>query len=183
MYNPNPIYNREYYAKYFPESYQNIKENDELSIVTLIKDEQLLLLSKNGYIIRFNSDEITPTGRLTAGVKGINLSDDDELIAALPIRNVTDNIAVFSSKGYGKQVSLNDIPIQKRAGKGVVIYKPNNINGYTTAAQLVNNDDNILIVGNKTSICISASEVPETSRIAMGNIMLKGNSILTVSKV
>lgn len=161
----------------------NLKEGDALSVVTLVKDEPILLLSKNGYIIKFNTDEITPTGRLTAGVKGINLSDNDELIAALPIRNENDNVAVFSNKGYGKKVLLNEIPLQKRAGKGVTIYKPTIINGYASAAQLISDEDLILIVGDKTSICIKATEVPEMGRAAAGNIILKGNNILSVSKV
>ena len=55
----------------------SIKEGDELAAVSLIKDEQLILISKNGMAIRFDSKEITPTSRNTAGVKGINLSDDD----------------------------------------------------------------------------------------------------------
>ena len=73
--------------------------------------------------------------------------------------------------------------MQKRAGKGVVIYKPSAISGNAIAAQLVSNDDLVLIIGNKTSICISASEIPEMGRPAMGNIMIKGNKILNVSKV
>ena len=101
----------------------------------------------------------------------------------MPIRNVNDCIAVFSDKGYGKKVLLSEIPLQKRAGKGVVIYKPTSINGNAIAAQLVSNDDLVLIIGNKTSICISANEIPEMGRQAMGNIMIKGNKILSVSKV
>ena len=89
----------------------NIKDGDELAIVTLIKDEPLLIVSKNGYAIKFNSDDISATGRLTAGVKGINLGDNDKVIAALPIRHNEDDLAIFSSKGYGKKIKLNDISI------------------------------------------------------------------------
>ena len=160
----------------------NLKEGDTLSVVTLVKDEQIVLLSKNGYIIRFNTSEISATGRLTGGVKGINLSDDDELIAALPIRHAEDDIAIFSSKGYGKKVPQSEIPLQKRAGKGVIVYKPNNINGYPSAAQLVTDGDMVLLVGEKNSICINADEIPEMGRTAMGNIMMKG-AILSASKV
>ena len=161
----------------------NIKEGDALSVATLIKDEQLLLFSKKGYVIRFDSSEISPSGRAAMGVKGINLSEDDELIAALPIRHNTDNIAIFTNQGYGKRVSLNEIPIQKRAGKGVIIYKPNDIGGQASAAQLVAEDDIVLIVGNKKSICLSANEISLTGRTAIGVIVLKGNEIQSVSKV
>ena len=161
----------------------NIKENDELSIVTLIKDEPLVLVSKLGYIIKFKTDEITPTGRLTAGVKGINLSENDEVIAALPVRNNNDDIAIFSNKGYGKKVKQEELTLQKRGGKGIIIYKPTIVNGYASAAQLISDEDLVLIVGDKTSICIKATEVPEMGRTAAGNIILKGNNILSVSKV
>ena len=161
----------------------NIKEEDELSVVTLVKDEPLVLISRLGYIIKFKTDEITPTGRLTAGVKGINLSDNDEVIAALPVRNNNDDIAIFSSKGYGKKIKQEELTLQKRGGKGIIVYKPTIVNGYASAAQLISDEDLVLIVGDKNSICIKATEVPEMGRTAAGNIILKGNNILSVSKV
>ena len=161
----------------------NIKEGDELAVVTLVKDEPLLIVSKNGYVIRFNSAEISATGRLTAGVKGINLGEDDYVVAALPIRHTEDDLAVFSSKGYGKKVKLNDIPTQKRGGKGIIIYKPNDIYGNASCGQLISDEDMVLLIGNKNSVCLSAKDIPEMGRTAYGNIMLKNNFILDVSKV
>ena len=160
-----------------------IKEGDALSAVALIKDEPLILISKNGYIIKFKSDEISATGRLTSGVKGINLAAEDEIIAALPVRNELDDVAIFTSKGFGKKVSQTELTLQKRGGKGITIYKPNDINGNVSAAQLVSNEDMILLVGNKNSICIKTEEIPENGRSALGSIMLKNNNILSVSKV
>ena len=160
-----------------------LKEGDSLASVTLINDEQLLIFSKNGYCIKFNTSEITPTGRLTAGVKGINLAIDDEVITALPIRHQEDDIAVFSSEGYGKRVALKDVSLQKRGGKGMLIYKPSDTSGYATCAQLVNDEDMVLLIGNKNSICISAQEIPVMSKVAIGNLMIKNGKILNVSKV
>ena len=161
----------------------NIKDGDAISVVTLVKEEPLIIVTKNGYMIKFNSTEIGTTGRLTSGVKGINLSADDEVVAALPLRNVNDQLAIFTSKGYGKKMAQSEITLQKRAGKGVLCHKVSDINGYVSAAQLISDEDNILLVGDKNSVCISAQDVPETGRIAIGNIMLKGNKILSVSKV
>ena len=161
----------------------NIKEGDALSSVTLIKEEPLIIITKNGYMIKFNSTEISPTGRLTAGVKGINLGDGDEVVAALPVRDQKDDLAIFSTKGYAKKIAQTDITLQKRSGKGIIVYKPTDTYGKACAAQLVNNDDNILIVGNKTSICISAQDIPEAGRTAVGNMVLKDNVVLSVSKV
>ena len=72
----------------------NIKEGDALSAVALVKDEPLIILTKNGYAIKFKIDEVSATGRLTAGVKGINLGEDDEVVAALPVRHEEDDVAV-----------------------------------------------------------------------------------------
>ena len=160
-----------------------LKEGDTIAAVTLVKEEPLIIVSKNGYAIKFNTNEISATGRLTAGVKGIGLGEKDEVIAALPLRNSSDDLAIFSTKGYGKKVSQEDIPIQKRSGKGVCLYKPTDEAGYANAAQLISDEDNVLLVGNKNSICISATEIPESGRTAIGNIMLKNNNILSVSKV
>ena len=161
----------------------NIKEGDALSAVTLIKEEPIILVTKNGYMIKFNSTEISTTGRLTAGVKGINLGEDDEVIAALPLRHSNDQLAIFTSNGYGKKMAQSEITLQKRAGKGIICHKVNDISGYVSAAQLVSDEDSVLLIGDKNSVCISATEIPEIGRIAIGNIMLKGNSILSVSKV
>ena len=156
----------------------NIKDGDALACVTLVKDEPILLITKQGRCIRFDSNEITTTSRLTAGVKGINLDADDEVITALPIRDSNDCLSVFSTIGSAKKMALTEITPQKRGGKGVVIYKT----GALAAAQLVNNDDMVLIVGNKSSICIKADEIPTSSKIATGNVMLK-DKIISVSKV
>lgn len=64
-----------------------------------------------------------------------------------------------------------------------MIYKPNDIGGQASAAQLVAEDDIVLIVGNKKSICLSANEISLTGRTAIGVIVLKGNEIQSVSKV
>ena len=160
----------------------NIKEGDALAAVSLVKDENLILLTKNGYCIKFRIDEIGITGRLTAGVKGINLAAGDEVVAALPIRHEEDNLAIFSEKGYGKQISLKEITAQKRGGKGLAVYKPS-LYGNVAAGQLINADDMVLIIGNKSSICVKGEEVPLMGRPASGNLMIKNSKILSVSKV
>jgi len=161
----------------------NIKEGDALSAVTLINEEPIILVSKNGQMIKFNSNEISATGRLTSGIKGITISADDEVVAALPLRHSEDQLAIFTTKGYGKKIAQKEITLQKRAGKGVACYKPSDINGYISAAQLISDEDIVLLVGDKTSVCLNATEIPELGRISLGNIMLKGNKILSVSKV
>lgn len=161
----------------------NIKDGDELAVVSLIKDENIALITKNGYILKFNSNEIGATSRMTSGVKGINLSDGDKVICALPIRNAEDSFALFSEKGLAKKLSPTEIVLQKRGGKGLQCYKINDTSGEVKAATLVSDEDNILIVGDKKSICVSAKDIPNLSRGSQGNQMIKNGNIITVSKV
>ena len=160
-----------------------LKDDDELAAVSLIKDEQLILVTANGMSIKFNSNEIGATSRTTSGVKGITLAEGDSIIAALPVRNTGDQLAVFSKNGLGKKIELTELPLQKRAGKGLVCYKPTDSTGTMAAASLVSDEDNILIIGDKTSICISATEIPALGRASQGNQIIKNSHILSVSKV
>lgn len=160
-----------------------LKEGDELAAVSLIKDEQLILVTSSGTCIRFNSTEVTPTSRTTSGVKGITLAEGDCVVAALPVRNIGDQIALFAQNGLGKKFEMNDLPLQKRAGKGLMCYKGSEVTGPVTAATLVSDEDNVLILGDRSSICIEATEIPSLGRASMGNQLIKNSKILSVSKV
>ena len=161
----------------------SIKEGDELVSVCLVKDEPMILLTKNGYGIKFSSMEIGATSRATSGVKGITINPDDEVIAALPLRHDADAIAIISETGLGKKFSSSELPMQKRAGKGLICYKPTNSTGFVADGALISDEDNILIIGDKSSICVSATEIPELSRASIGNQIIKNNKVKSISKV
>lgn len=161
----------------------SLKENDTLASVTLVKDEELILLTHEGMGIRFNSLEVAASGRTTAGVKGITLKPDDYIVAALPVRDKTDTLAIFSENGLGKKIALNDLPLQKRAGKGLMVYKPIDSSGKIACGTLVSDEDLVLIVGAKNNICISAKDIPLLSRASLGNQIIKNTKITSVSKV
>ena len=160
-----------------------LRNNDTLASVSLIKDEQVILVTKNGYVLRFDSKEITPTGRITMGVKGIALAEDDEVIAALPVRDERDALALFTENGLGKKVLPADSSTQKRGGKGVPCYKPTNATGNIACATLIDDTDVILVVGQRSSICISAKEIPTLGKTSIGNQILKGTKVTGVSKI
>ena len=161
----------------------NIKDGDSLAAVSLIKDEELILLTNKGMAIRFDSNNVGATGRCTSGVKGITLKDDDYIVSALPLRDNNDKLAIFSTNGLGKKINLNDLPKQNRGGKGLACYKPSDTTGNIIAGSLISDSDNILILGDKSSIYISAKEIPESSRISQGILVIKNNKIQSVSKV
>lgn len=160
-----------------------IKEGDKLASVNLIKDEDIILVTKLGMMIRFSSAEVTTSSRATVGMKGISLAEGDKVVSALPIRHEEDQIAIISEKGLGKKFAVKEAIKQKRAGKGLICYKPNEISGNVVGASLVSDEDSILLVGIPNSICISAKDIPLQSRVALGNQLIKSGKITSITKV
>lgn len=161
-----------------------IKDGDEIANVTFVKDEELLVVTKHGYAIHFTSSDIAPIGRVAAGVKSIKLELEDEVIVGLPINpNTHKDLAIFSKNGLSKKTSISEYPVQGRAGRGILTYKPNAQTGEIVAAVLVNDNNNLLLSGTPSSICISASDIPELSRVGAGNIMIKNSKINKVVKL
>lgn len=160
-----------------------LREGDELIAVQLVDEEDIILLTRNGVAIRFNSTQISPTGRTTVGVKGINLNEGDYVVSALCRRDLTDKLGIVSTSGLGKKVKIEDIPTQSRGGKGLLIYKCGGANGFICGGALISDEDFILIAGTTTSICIAASDIPDGSRSAIGNQLIKNSAVQAVSKV
>ena len=157
-----------------------VKEDDVLKKVIFQDNEEMILITKKGISIRFDTKSVGAIGRLAIGVKGINLAEGDEVVAALPIHKDTDTVGIFTSNGLGKKVPLKEFISQTRGGKGTIVYKPTG-NETVVGAAMLSDEDNILLVGGN-SICISAKDIPELSKTAQGNILTKSN-VLTITKV
>lgn len=155
-----------------------VRDNDEVVDVIFQDEESIILISKNGNSIKFETKDITPVGRVTLGVKGMRLDENDEIVAALPIHKDTDNLAIFTTNGLGKKVELNEFPLQGRGGRGTICSKEE-----IAGALMISDEDNILLCGNKNSLCIAATEIPLLGKISLGNIMIKDNKILKVTKI
>ena len=155
------------------------KEGDELAAVTFINQEEMMLVTKNGMSIRFAAAGMPISSRIAQGVKGMNVAENDQVIAALPISNPASYLAIVSIDGLGKRTELKEFTIQNRGGKGLSCYK-NPIAG----AELVVDDDMLLISGDKTSIVVKATELPILNRTSLGNIMLKNNEkVISIAKI
>lgn len=155
------------------------KEGDELAAVTFINQEEMMLVTKNGMSIRFAVAGMPISSRTAQGVKGMNVAEDDQVIAALPISNPASYLAIVSIDGLGKRTELKEFTIQNRGGKGLSCYK-NPIAG----AELIVDDSMLLISGDKTSIVVKATELPILNRISLGNIMLKNNEkVISIAKI
>ena len=160
----------------------NLKDGDSIANIELMNDEDMIVITKKGYLIHFETKEIAAIGRVTAGVKAIKLADDDEVLVGLPVRDKKETVAVFSSFGNAKKTNIDEFPLQARAGKGVVAYKVSPATGDVIGATMINDEDNILLVG-KTSICVAATDIPQLGRAATGNIMIKNGQINSVTKL
>ncbi len=154
-----------------------IKDNDELIAVTLLNDEDIILLTKNGMGIRIPSSEIRPIGKLTIGVKGIELAKDDYIVSALIVRDNNDKLAIANENGYGYKCK-EEMRQQSRGGKGLR-YSDSKIAG----AAMVSDDDILLFSCARNNIVIPAKELPTLDRGSKGNKLVDGGNIKSVSKI
>ncbi|MFD0586985.1 DNA gyrase subunit A [Paenibacillus sp. GCM10027627] len=101
-----------------------VADGDEVINVTVSDGfKHILLVSKNGMSIRFTESEVNAMGRVAAGVRGMQLKDDDELVAALWVADDEGEVLVISEIGYAKRSLLLDYPIQGRGGRGVQTFE------------------------------------------------------------
>ena len=152
-----------------------INDGDSIANVEFINEEDILVITKNGMSIHFESKNVNPIGRVAAGVKTIKLDENDEVVVGLPIHSDNDTVAIFSTKGYGKKTSIKEFTVQGRGGKGLVIYKPSAVYGQIAGATIISDNDTILLTGQPNSICIAATDLPLLTRTSFGNIMVKSN--------
>ena len=159
------------------------KDDDTLANVTFVKDEDFLIITKKGMVIHIESKSINAIGRNTIGVKAIKLSEDDEVLVGLPIHKFSDSLFLISNDGLGKKMKLSEFPVQIKGGKGLSGYRVNNTTGEVVGAALISNNDNLYLIGRPNSICVSAQDIPESSRTALGNIMIKDSKVYSIVKI
>ena len=154
----------------------NIRDNDKVVDVAVTNENQeIILVSKSGKAIRFNSDDVRETGRNTSGVRGMKLDDDDVIVGMVP---VTDNgeLLVISEKGYGKRSGVEEYRQQNRGGKGLITYKVSEKTGNLVGCTLVSDEDDLLIITDSGVIIrVSAQEIPTLSRATSGVRLMKAS--------
>lgn len=161
----------------------NVKEGDSVIDIIFQDEEDMIVITKKGMSIKFSTKDIGAIGRVAMGVKAIKLAENDEVVAALPIHRETDMVGIFTTSGLGKKVELKEFPSQNRGGRGTYVYKPTEGTGEVVGAAMLDDNDNILIVGNYSSICVSAKDVPLVGKTAIGNIMVKNNRVISITKI
>lgn len=156
----------------------SLKEGDSLVKVFVAPDSQLIVFTQNGMGLRFDGRNVSASSRTAIGVKAINLNEND-CVADVVYLSGEKDIMIFAQNGLAKRVPVNEFVLQNRAGKGLICHKPGNV----VAACPVNDDHMMLVVGDVTSICITASDVTVGSRATQGVMVIKGSNIVGIARI
>ncbi len=124
-----------------------IREGDELMDVKITDGEsQVILGTRNGMAIRFSEEDCRPMGRVTEGVRGINLSEDDVVVGAAVVKGEEYSLLVATEKGLGKRTPVADYRLQHRGGKGVINIKLSEKSGKVVALKAVRADEEVMLI-------------------------------------
>ncbi len=166
-----------------------INEGDRLISAKLTNgSNDIMLAAKNGKAIRFKETDVRNMGRTAAGVRGIRLNDNDEVIGMICVENNNEeHVLVVSENGYGKRSLLEDYRITKRGGKGVKTINITEKTGKLIAIKNVQDGDDLMII-NKSGLTIrlNVDTIRVAGRATQGVRLIKlkeGDSIASVAKV
>lgn len=164
-----------------------LREDDELIEVKYTNsDAQILLVTKYGQCIRFNEKDVRPTGRTSMGVRGMNLSDRDEIIG-MQLNIQGKELLIVSEKGMGKRTDLSEFTCQNRGGKGVKCYKITEKTGNVMGVKAVHEDDEIMIINTEGIVIrMKCKGISVLGRITSGVKLINlkdGDVVASIAKV
>ena len=169
----------------------NIVEGDEVVDVRLTNGKnEIILANRNGRAVRFDEDSIRTMGRVSTGVRGMQLDgDDDQVVGMIVVNNAeTENVMVVSENGYGKRSQVEEYRKTNRGGKGVKTFAITEKTGRLVAIKNVTDDNDLMII-NKSGIAIrlAVSDCRVMGRATQGvrliNLSKKNDVIASVCKV
>ncbi|NEZ04039.1 DNA gyrase subunit A [Wenzhouxiangella sp. XN201] len=150
-----------------------LEEGDELVDVAFTEgNRDILLFSSSGKTVRFHETDARPMGRQTRGVVGIRLKDEQQVVSML----VADegDVLLGTAHGYGKRTPLEEFPVHKRGGQGVIGIQTQGRNGPLVAALAVSEDDDVMLTSNAgTLVRTSAAEISRLSRNTQGVTLIR----------
>ncbi len=163
-----------------------LKEDDELiSVKKTAGNNEILMASSNGRMVRFNEDAIRVMGRSASGVRGINLSDGSSLVGMEVVEEGQD-VLVVTEKGYGKKTPVAEYRITNRGGKGVKTINITEKNGPIVSFKTVDNDKDLMIITNEGVIIrLDVNQISTMSRVTQGVrlINLRENQIVSSTAI
>ena len=164
-----------------------LREDDELIEVKYTdNDRDVLLATKYGQCIRFSEKDVRPTGRTSMGVRGMNLTDHDEIIG-MQLDSQGTHLLIASERGMGKRTSMDEFTTQNRGGKGVKCYKITEKTGNVVGIKAVNEENEIMIINTEGIVIrMECASISILGRITSGVklINLQGNDkVASIAKV
>ena len=147
----------------------NLKDGDELISARITDGTQnVFLCSSLGKSIRFRESDVRPTGRTAMGVRGIRLGKDDHLVG-MEVLSHGQTMFTTTENGYGKRTLIDEYPVQKRGGKGVITIKTNERNGRVVTILVVAEEDEVMLITDIGKIIrLEISGISVISRNTMG---------------
>jgi DNA gyrase subunit A len=126
--------------------------NDDRLVDVAITDgaAEILLVASSGKCIRFKESDVRPMGRGAAGVRGIKLAQQHEVIGLSIIHDGL--ILIATENGYGKRTPVDEFPVQGRGGQGVIAIQTTKRNGRTVGALQVEDDDEIMLISSNGTL-------------------------------
>ena len=165
-----------------------LRDDDELIEVKLTdKQKDIILSTKYGKCIRFDENDVRPTGRTSMGVIGMTLEDDDEVIG-MQLSCQGEYLLFVSENGYGKRTAVSEFKLQNRGGKGVKCYNIIEKTGNVVGMKAIDEQDEILMITTAGIIIrISCADISVLGRITSGvklmNISEENISVASITKV
>lgn len=161
-----------------------LRDDDELIEVKATDNKKdIILVTKDGQCIRFKETDVRSTGRSSMGVRGMNLSDGDEVVA-MQLNSQGYYLLVVSENGMGKRTSISEFTCQNRGGKGVKCYKITEKTGNVVGAKAVNEENEIMIITTEGIIIrLQCSDISILGRITSGVKLMNLQEGITVASV
>ena len=155
-----------------------LKEDDELIAVRLTDgQDNVVLVSRNGMCITFDEKDVRPIGRVSQGVIGIRLDEDDEVIGMESvIAGGKATLLAITENGFGKRTELDEYRVQIRGGKGVITYKITPKTGKLVGVRIATEDDDVMLITDTgTIIRINVKDVSVLGRSTQGVTLMRTN--------
>ena len=164
----------------------DIRDGDELVDVEIVgDDEQIMLFADSGKAIRFQGSDVREMGRGAAGVRGIRVADDQNVIAMIVVRDGA--VLVATEHGYGKRTEVDEFSTQGRGGQGLIAIQTTERNGRCIGALQVRDEDEIMLISHAgTLVRTPVAEVSSMGRNTQGVRLIRlddGDSLSGLARI